>query len=67
MFYIGCVIYRYRISEGSKTFSGDLQYIIIAMKSNCVISVWLHGNMQICKILSTFLKQHHSNCLQINM
>jgi len=32
MFEIGCVTYRYRISEGSKTaLSGELQYIIIAM------------------------------------
>jgi len=39
MFDIGCVTSRYRISEGSKTaLSGDLQYIIIAVQSNCVRS-----------------------------
>jgi len=48
---IGCVTCRYRICEGSKTaLSGDLQYIIIAVQNNCVIS------MEILKILKTFLK-----------
>jgi len=33
---IGCVTSRYKLSEGSKIASGDLQYIIIAVQYNCV-------------------------------
>jgi len=32
MFDIGCVTSRYKISEGSKMASGDLQHIIIAVQ-----------------------------------
>ena len=36
MFDIGCVTCGYRINEGSKTaLSGDLQYIITGVQSNC--------------------------------
>ena len=39
MFDIDCVTSRYKISEGSKIASGDLQYIIITVRCNCVRSM----------------------------
>jgi len=40
MFDIDCVSSRYKISEGSKMGLGDLQYIIITVRCNCVRSMW---------------------------
>ena len=45
MFDIGCVTSWYKISEGSKMASGDLQYIIIAVQ--CIVLVQCEVNLNL--------------------